>query len=189
MQPTRSWFGVCRTVELLHVKKTLKRHLIQHTAAYVTNQKRVQHVRTWLTLPNDWPQPMKVYRLALQLCWFPNTKWTWHDTREKNGLPICKIIQRHLPCLHPVLFRLLGNSVLLGLDGFVRFWSECLGEMFVVPCYLSTFHIIITCKANEATNIHWLTFSVGASTSKLSWASLASAAITCNFTAQLRREK
>ena len=86
MQPTRSWFGVCRTVELLHVKKTLKRHLIQHTAAYVTNQKRVQHVRTWLTLPNDWPQTMKVYRLALQLRWFPKTKSTWHDTQGKNWI-------------------------------------------------------------------------------------------------------
>ena len=159
MQLTRSWFGVCRTVELLHVKMTLKRHLIQHTAAYVTNQKRVQHVRTWLTLPNDGPQPMKVYRLALQLCWFPNTKWTWHDTQGKKWIANLQN--------NPAPFALL-----LGLDGFVRFWSECLGEMFVVPCYLSTFHIIITCKANEATNIHWLTFSVGASASKLSWEEL-----------------
>ena len=125
---------------------------------------------------------MLISKHKVDMTWYTGKKMDCQSAR-------CKIIQRHLPCLHPALFRLLGNSVLLGLDGFVRFWSECLGEMFVVPCYLSTFHIIITCKANEATNIHWLTFSVGASTSKLSWASLASAAITCNFTAHLRREK
>ena len=148
---------------------------------------------------HDWlfrrmgPKPWKF--IGLRSSYVDFQRQSRHDMihRGKIGLPICKIIQHHLPCLHPALFRLLGNSVLLGLDGFVRFWSECLGEMFVVPCYLSTFHIILTCKANEAANIHWLTFSVGASTSKLSWevcsASLASAAITCNFTAQLRREK
>ena len=165
--------------------------------AEVKNRERAQHVRTWFTLPNDGPQkapkPRKGTCSRSIFVNFHTQSGRDKIHPEKLGLPICKIMQCQLPCLHPALFRLLGNSVLLGLNGFVGFWRKCLGKMFVVPCYLSTFHSITTCKANEATNINWFAFSVGVSTSKLSRevcsASLASAAITCNCTAKLRREK
>lgn len=110
-----------------------------HLVQYKPKQERLQHVRTWLTLPGDGPQTMNFIDLRSSYTDFQAQ--SGHDMihGRKNGLPICKIMQCRLPCLHPALFRLLGDSVLLGLDGSVRFWSESLGEMFVVPCYPSTF--------------------------------------------------